>query len=226
MLSEIEYIGLRCGDYNWMCCISPDRAGQLFGFIRSHTRADFDLILSYCQCSAQPTGTQNPPNAGSTPSTPSTTPTLSQLTTAMGSISLPSDCSSLRDYICSKTVGLVVNALCAVFAPPSNPMQAPMQSAPPQGILLVVQFLCAVYQLACQDDRAAAAFVIGWNVLNDLLARKVISEASLGSTQVQFFFDDLLTRMESAIANVGCGAELLTQNATFVSLLQQLAAAT
>jgi len=235
MITDLELIGLKCGDFAWMCCIPKDKADTLYQFVRTHTRADLAHILDYCSCNPQLSIQPSNQNGGGgnlvAPNTVSPAD-ISSLTSAIGTLKLPDSCLDMKDFICGKMVSLIISGLCQLIPPAvavSGAVQDLGSGQPPgkvyKGLLALMQFLCALYDLACHDDTAAAGFVLGWCVIDDLLARKVIDEAALLSDQpaIGFFMNDVLSRMESALSQTSCCSNLLTNNKQVVSLMQNIA---
>lgn len=231
MITDIELISIKCGDYNWMCCIPTDKAGALHEFITNHTVADFEAILRWCHCHTG-AATNGSGNGGNT-APPNVVPpaTITSLTAAIGSLTLPDSCGEMKDFICGKVVGLIIHGLCGLVNDVSLVSSAAQDTTGGnnpntvyKGFLALVKFLCALYDLACQDDTAAAGFVLGWCVIGDAIARNVASFTALATGQpaIGFFINDVLTRMQNALSQTDCCPNMLTNNPQVVQLMQQM----
>lgn len=216
MLTATDLIAIKCGDYNWLCCIPKDKLPNLYELVTGHSYSDIETIMDYCACQiAQQTPTVT------TPVAPGAT---QDLNTAIQSMSLPDSCQSMKDFVCSSTVQYLINALCKIIASLHAAQTAASSDKVSKGILALLDFLCQLYTIACQDDRAAAGFVLGFCVISDAMARSVITLGGLTavSPSLNFFLNDLLTRMESASAQLGCCPNMLTNNTAVVQQMQAI----
>jgi len=231
MITDIELISIKCGDYSWMCCIPEDRAGELYEFMVTHTAADFVAILRWCHCHAG-SGAPSPQNQNGGLLQNVVPPnTITSLTTAIGSLTLPDSCAEMKDFICGKVIHLIITGLCGLVNDASMISSAVQDTSGGnnpdtvyKGFLALIKFLCALYDLACQDDTAAAGFVLGWCVVGDAVARNAAGYTALitGIPAIGFFINDVLTRMQNALSQTDCCPNMMTNNPQVVQLMQQI----
>lgn len=224
MLDAKLYMAVRCGDYDWICCLPPDRIEELRQLFTTLDNEELGAILHFCKCKNAPPPplglpTVNPP----VPAPPG--PTVTGLTAAIGAMELPDVCITLKDYICSRIVKVIVKTLCAAVAPVNDTLQndAPADKKG-RGLIALINFLCKLYDIACEDERAAAAFVLGWCSIGDLATRSLVDLTNFGGATpaIAFFLNDILTRMQQAAAQTDCCPALLTANPQLTSMMQNI----
>jgi len=225
MLDAQLYMSVQCGDYDWLCCLPPERIEDLRMLFKSLDNEEFNAILSYCKCRNTPPPAPDIPSVSPpTPAPPG--PSVGGLTAAIGAMTLPDVCTTLKDFICSSIVRVIIKSLCAAVAPVNDTLQqAAADDRKGKGLIALINFLCALYDIACEDERAAAAFVLGWCAVGDLATRSLVDLTGFsGSTpSIAFFLNDILTRMQEAAAQTNCCPALLTANPQLTSMMQNIA---
>jgi len=217
-MDTTTYIKLRCGEYQWLCCIPQERTAELYDLVRGVSITDFNTILAACLCQ-QPPPTPAPPGpAGGGGAAPPGQ--LGDLRTQLASLTLPDICQDAKAFICQPVVAKLIKAICALIQS-ADPTQ---MSRPYSGLVALLQLICELYDLACTDDTSAAAVLLGLYAVDELVARAVITlPANLaGMGALSFMLSNLLTRIEAMDQESSCGAALLTANRSVADYMQSL----